>query len=172
MTRMARFNRKLSRLVGRTNKEIVDVVNLVIAAGITTRINIVAAVNDYTGSVGTCPIGSKVKAVWLETSYTKAESVIGRLDYLVMKIPGGTTIITTPGNTGGATFRKFIFLERKGLLSNDGLAEQGGSPARAAGWLMIPKRFQNMAEGDSLILDVGSSVVYNFCAKIIYKWHA
>lgn len=155
----------------RTNKETVDSVTFAVAAGVTTRIAVASTVNDYTGTVGTCPLGSIIKALWIEASYTKADSLVGRLDWLVIKIPSGVGGLTTvPGATGGFIGRKFIFLERKGIQSNDGLVGQGGSPARSAGWLMIPKRYQRMGEGDTLNIDIGSSVVYNFCLKVIYKW--
>jgi len=156
----------------RHNKEIVDAVNLVIAAGVTTTINVATAVNDYVGGVGTCPISAKVKAFWLEVSYTKGESTVGRLDWYLAKAPALTSTLPTPGATGGTLGRKYIFLERKGLASLDGLLEQGGSPARFAGWIMVPKRFQNMAEGDGFQVIIGASVVYNFCMKVIYKWVA
>jgi len=39
-------------------------------------------------------------------------------------------------------------------------------------FLKIPRRFQNMAEGDELVMRIQSSTDYNFCLKIIYKWFA
>jgi len=157
----------------RRNKEIIDSVGFAVAAGVVTSVTVVTAINDYIGTVGTCPIGSKIKAFWIEMSYTKADSLVGRLDWLLMKDPANVADVgTIPGATGGDSNRKYIFLERKGIQSNDGLVEQGGTPARFAGWIMIPKRFQNMAEGDFFKIKVGSSVVYNFCLKVIYKWMA
>jgi len=157
----------------RTNKEIVDSVVIGVAAGTVTLITIASAVNDYIGSVGTLPIGGKIKAIWLETSYTKLDSLVGRLDWTLNKKPASVdTSAIIPGATGGVLPRKYIIFERKGLISNDGLAGQGGSPARFAGWIMIPKRFQNMAEGDTWQIRIGASVVYNFCVKVIYKWQA
>ncbi len=164
--------RRRFRAPVRHNKEIVDTVTLVVAAGVTTRVVIAQAVNDYIGTVGSMPISAKVKALWVEISYTKSESTVGRLDWYIAKEPGGVTLTPTPGATGGTLQRKYIFIERKGLTSNDGLLEQGGSPARFAGWVMIPKRYQNMAEGDAIQLAIGSSVVHNVCAKILYKWIA
>jgi len=164
--------RRRFRYPVRHNKEIVDVVALVVAAGVNTTINVAIAINDYVGGVGTCPISAKIKAIWLEVSYTKSESTVGRLDWYIAKNPTQSLILPVAGNTGGDSNRKFIFMERKGLTSNDGLLEQGGSPARFAGWVMVPKRFQNMAENDAIQLRIGSSVVHNFCAKIIYKWIA
>ncbi len=150
-----------------------DSVAFAVAAGVVTTITIATAVNDYVGTVGTQPIGAKIKAVWIESSYSKADSLVGRLDWLLNKKPASVdTSLLIPGATGGVLARKYVIFERKGIQSNDGLVEQGGSPARFAGWLMIPKRFQNMAEGDQWQIKVGSSVVYNFCLKVIYKWQA
>ncbi len=166
------FRRRNSPIV-RRNKETVDSVAFAVAAGVVTTVVIAQAVNDYTGIVGTSPIGSKIKAIWIEASYTKADSLVGRLDWMLMKDPALVTdsgII--PGATGGNEGRKYVFLERKGIMSNDGLVAQGGSPARFAGWIMVPRRFQNLAEGDRFLIKIGSSVVYNFCLKVIYKWLA
>jgi len=157
----------------RHNKEIIDSVLLVVAAGVTSSVAIATAVNDYIGTAGTHPISAKIKAFWLEVSYTKGENTVGRIDWLLMKKPAGvSTAGVIPGSTGGNVARKYILLERKGLASLDGLLEQGGSPARFAGWIMVPKRFQNMAEGDSWEIRVGASVVHNFCLKALYKWVA
>ncbi len=164
--------RRRFRYPVRHNKETVDIVTLVVAAGVTSRIVIAQSVNDYIGTVGSMPISAKVKAFWIEISYTKSESTVGRLDWYLAKEPAGVALTPTPGATGGTLQRKYIFLERKGLTSNDGLLEQGGSPARFAGWIMVPKRFQNMAEGDAFQLAFGSSTVHNVCAKVIYKWIA
>ncbi len=150
-----------------------DTVAFAVAAGVVTTVAIATSINDYVGTVGTCPISAKIKAIWLETSYTKADSLVGRLDWLLIKkLAGVDTSTVIPGATGGNDRRKYIIFERKGIQSNDGLVAQGGSPARFAGWLMIPKRYQNMAEGDIWQVKIGSSVVYNFCMKVIYKWQA
>ncbi len=167
-----RFQRN-SKLVVRSNKEVIDSVNFAVAAGTSITVVLAVAVNDYVGTVGTCPLSSKIKALWIETSYTKADSLVGRMDWLVAKKPANTTFAgLVPGATGGSNLRKFIFLERKGIMSNDGLVAQGGSPKFSAGWLRIPKRYQNMGEDDEIILRFNSSVVYNICIKIIYKWYA
>ncbi len=164
--------RKVARLVLRANKEIVDATLIGVAAATTTIISIANPVNDYIGTVGTCPIGAKVKAVWLDMSYNKGENTVGRMDWYVWKKLAGIAT-PTPGATGGISQRKLIFLERKGLnFSLDGLLEQGGGAKNSSGWLMIPKRFQNMAEDDELQIVYNSSVVSNVCVKIIYKWYA
>ncbi len=164
--------RRRYRYPVRHNKEIVDAVLLVVAGGVTSLVNLATAVNDYVGTVGTMPISAKVKAFWIEISYTKSESTVGRLDWFIDKRPGNLASTPTPGATGGTINRNLIFIERKGLTSNDGLLEQGGSPARFAGWIMVPKRFQNMAEGDVFELKIAASTVYNVCLKCIYKWVA
>lgn len=169
-----RMQRKLRQLVLRSNKESIDSVTFVVAAGTNTTVILANAVNDYTGTVGDCPIGSKIKAVWIELSYSKAESVIGRLDWYLMKKPANISASTLiPGAVGGSPLRKFVFLERKGIAPGvAGLLEAGESSRMFAGWVMIPKRFQNMAEADEILIKIGASVIYNVCLKIIYKWYA
>lgn len=148
---------------------------LAVASGVTTDISLVAAVNDYVGLIATCPIGSKVKAMYIEYSYNGNSTISnGRMDFFVCKNPNfGIGTFPVPGATGGNNKRKFIFLERKGLnpFSTGGFGANS-QLARGAGWIMIPKRYQNIAEGDSIFMRVNSSIAYNFCLKVIYKWFA
>ncbi len=164
------FSRRRFRPPVRTNKEIIDAVLLGTPAGTVSEISIATAVNDYTGGVGDCPIGSKIKAIWIDNSYTSGSEIPGRMDWLVQKIPG-TLPGATPGGTGGQLVRKFIFLERKGL-NNTVATGSGNNPRAAAGWLMVPKRFQNMAEGDRIVCRFSASEIYDMCFKFIYKWMA
>ena len=136
----------------RHNKEIFDAVLIGVAAGTVTVIEFAAAINDYTGGIGTCPISAKIKAIWIDISYTSGSETPARMDWLIQKVPtgkGANELI--PGATGGDVNRKYCFLERKGL-NNTVAGGSGNNPRAAAGWLMIPKRFQNMAEGDLMQL--------------------
>ncbi len=165
------FRRRFQAPV-RHNKEIFDGVFIAVAAGTTTEIIFAAAINDYVGGIGTCPISAKIKAVWIEISYTSGSESPNRFDWLVQKNPLGLGANrATPAATGGEPQRKLILLERKGL-NNTVATGSGNNPRASAGWLMIPKRFQNMAEGDQIIFRCSSSQLYDFCIKFIYKWVA
>ncbi len=167
---MARFR---SRLVVRSNKETVDSIAFSVAGGTTTTITLASAINTYAGTVGTCPIGSKIKAIWVELTYGAETNTTTRTDWYLAKKPTNV-VLPTPGATGGNVARKFIFMERKGIASTlfDGTNSAGGTPPRVAGWIRVPRRFQNMAEGDVFQLLIGSSAIYSVCTKIIYKWYA
>ncbi len=164
------YNRRFRAPV-RHNKEVFDGIFLGVAAATTTSVQFAAAVNDYVGGIGTCPISAKIKAVWIDISYTSGTEVPARMDWYVAKIPAGVTGFPTPGSGGGFATRKYMFLERKGLNNTVG-AGTGNNPRAAAGWLMIPKRFQNMAEGDAFELRANGSTLYDLCVKFIYKWIA
>lgn len=151
----------------RSNKEIVDGVFLNVAAGVITRIAVAQSVNDYTGAVGTCPIGSSIKAIYLEASYF-GRSGGGRLDWYMGKSPGNNLTLPVPGATGGDDNRKWVFHESKGLQA----LNIAGSPAKKSGWLKIPGKMSRMGEDDRIELAIGSSVAYDFCLKAIYKWYA
>ncbi len=169
------FRRSLNPV--RSNKEIIDGVFLKVTGGTVTDVTIAAAINDYVGTVGTCPIGSKIKGCFIEWSYNADSTLEGRLDWFFAKVPAGLSLASypTPGATGGTLRRKFIFQERKGLTNpfNTGSGFAVSSQIRGGMmFLKIPRRFQNMAEGDELGLKIHSSVNYNFCLKVIYKWFA
>jgi len=142
-----------------------------VAGGTTTEVVFASAINTYAGGIGTCPISAKIKAVFIEVSYTSGTEVPARMDWYVGKAPSGTSLVAVPGGTGGTLFRKFIFLERKGLNNTVG-SGTGNNPRASAGWLMIPKRFQNMAEGDTIVFRANGSTLYDLCVKFIYKWVA
>lgn len=146
-----------------------DSVNIAVAGGTTTTVLIANSVNDYIGSIGTCPIGAKIRALWIELSYQNESVSQARLDWLVIKkVAGVSTAGLVPGATGGDILRKYIILERKGL--NPKVA--GSFVAKGTGWIMIPRRYQNMAEGDQWEIKVNASDLYSFCLKVIYKWLA
>ncbi len=165
------------RPVLRSNKETVDGVFLGVTGAVITDVTLAASINDYVGTVGTCPIGSKIKGMFIEWSYNNASTLEGRMDWFVAKTPGAVTItaLPVPGATGGHLNRKFVFQERKGLQNpfNTGSGFAVSSQIRGGMiFLKIPRRFQNMAEGDKLAMRIQSSTDYNFCLKVIYKWYA
>ncbi len=154
-----------------------DGVFLGVTGAVITDVTLALAVNDYGGTVGTMPIGSKVKAMFIEWSYNNASTLEGRMDLYVAKQPASVGIGTfpIPGATGGQVNRKYIFLERKGLQNpfNTGSGFAVSSQIRGGYTLLrIPRRYQNMAEGDAIILRIQGSTDYNFCLKVIYKWFA
>ena len=64
---MARFRQRLA--VVRSNKEVVDGVFLKVTGGTVTNVTVAASINDYVGTVGTCPISAKIKGCFIEWSY-------------------------------------------------------------------------------------------------------
>ncbi len=166
------FSRRRFSPPVRHNKEVFDAIFIGVAAGTITDVEFAASINDYVGGIGTMPISAKLKAVWIDISYTSGTESPNRFDWLIQKNPTGASINNvTPGATGGVVARKYILLERKGL-NNTVATGSGNNPRGMAGWLMIPKRFQNMAEGDHFSLRCSGSAIYDFCLKIIYKWIA
>lgn len=170
-----RYRRGLTVL--RSNKETIDGVFLKVTGSVVTNVIIAQAVNDYAGTVGTCPIGAKIKGCFIEWSYNNDSTLEGRMDWLFCKAPGSLILgdMPTPGATGGQVNRKFVFQERKGLQNpfNTGSGFAVSSQIRGGMmFLKIPRRFQNMSEGDLLGIKIQSSTDYNFCLKVIYKWFA
>jgi len=155
-----------------SNKEIVDSVNLLVTAGVTTDIVIATAVNNYTGTVGTCPLGSKIRGFYLEASYNLAQVIVGKFDWYIAKLDSNRVFadLPTPGATGGATLRKKIFHERKGVLDGGTTSNAGGQSSKSVEFVAIPKGFQRMGEEDRWVLRVQGSTTYSFCLKCIYKW--
>lgn len=153
-----------------SNKEVVDIVALLVAAGVTTDVDIATAVNSYAGVVGTVPLGSSILGFYLETSTATTDSSVARTDWYLCKrtslTPFGSFPI--PGSTGGSPNRKWIFHESKGL--GQGIASGTvGQTTRTREFIKIPKRYRRMGEGDVWSIRVGSSQIYNYCLKAIYK---
>ncbi len=170
---MARFRGgQISKRPIVSNKEIVDSVVFIVAGGVTTDIDIATAINDYTGTVGTVPLGSSILGFYLETSTNNVDNIVGRTDWFLVKRDNGlaTTNYPTPGATGGNIRRKFIFHESKGI--GQGTATTGGGQStRMREFIKIPRKFRRMGENDAWTIRVGSSENYSFCLKCIYKWY-
>ncbi len=156
-----------------SNKEIVDSVVFIVAGGVTTDIAIATAVNDYTGSVGTCPHGANIKGFLVEWSTNNVDNIVSRIDWYLTKVPAGIGLggMPVPGTTGGNIQRRNIFHEKKGIAQGQSAASLGGQSTRQTEFLAIPKGFQRMAEGQIWGIKVGSSENYSFCLKVIYKWY-
>ncbi len=152
------------RPVINSRKEIVDAVNLAVGAGTTTVIALATTVNDYTGAVGTCSVGSVIKWIYLFCQILPSAGT-ANVDFYVMKAP---TVISapTPGGTGGEVARKYILHEEKGIPGN---AADGAYPLTFKGVIKIPRGRQRMAEGDRIFLAVRGADIYNQCSKAIYK---
>jgi len=158
--RVARF-----RPIIHTRKEIIDSVNLAVAAGVQTTIVLASVVNTYAGAVGTVEVGSKIKWIYLFVQFI---STVGtsNVDFYVIKKPSGP-VNPVPGATGGNITRKYILHEEKGLPGN---ASDGAYPLTFKGVIKIPRGRQRMAEGDVLQLVARAAVdISNLCVKCIYK---
>ncbi len=169
---MPRFRRSRQGAPITSSKNILDLTATGVAAGVTTDLEIVSTVNDYTGGAAQVPIGAHVKNVWISYSYNFAQGFPTRMDMYICKQQGvlGIANLPVPGNTTGHTFRRQIFLEIKGLGSASSDAFGQDSQIRGfSGWVHIPKRFQRMGEDDKILMRMGSASNYNVCVKAIYK---
>lgn len=169
MSRRGRM-RKLRSVVVVRNKEIVDAVSLAVTGTTVTTATIAAAVNDYVGTVGTCPLGATIKGFEIELSDIGSTGD-ARRDWYLWKSQGTVSSAgPTPGATGGSPFRRLIIHEEKGLGANDGI----GNPLKRTVHINIPKRYWRMAEDDEWQIRYGTSLgagdTYDLCIKAIYKW--
>ncbi len=164
------FRRKMALVPIVSNKEIIDSVSLIVAAGVITDIQIAAAINNYVGTVGTQTTNSVIKGFYLETSYNNVDNIVGRLDWYVCKVVAPTliTAFPSPGATGGHALRSKIFHERKGIF-NGTATTGGGQMSKSIEFIAIPKKFQKMNEDEKWFIRVGASENYSFCLKCIYK---
>ncbi len=169
---MPRFNRRRGMAPVVSVKNIVDLTATGVSAGVTTDLVVATGVNNYTGLATEVPIGGQVKNIYISYSYNFNQGFPTRMDMFVGKADGpiGPVNFPVPGNTTGSVYRKFIFLEIKGLGSASSDAFGQDSQIRGfSGWLKIPKRFRRMGEGDRLFIRFGSASDYNICVKVIYK---
>ncbi len=169
---MARFRRRQGLTPIVSNKEIVDVVALLVPAATTTDIDIATQVNDYVGGVGTTKLAASIKGFYIESSYNLSQVIVGRLDWFLCKRESGRAFASfpVPGATGGVQLRNRIFHERKGVLDGGTTSNAGGQTSKSVEFIRIPKGLQRMAEGDVWSLRIGASTNYSVCFKIIYKW--
>jgi len=156
-----------------SNKEIVDIVTVLVPAGVTTTNSIATQINDYVGTVGTMPLGAKILGFYLEVSYNLAQVIVGRADWFLAKAESGRANgdFPTPGATGGHELRKRIYHERKGILDGGTTSNAGGQTAKSVEFIKIPRGVQRMGEGDRWIVRTSASTNHSFCFKAIYKWY-
>jgi len=156
-----------------SNKEIVDGTFLLVSAAVTTDVDVASAVNDYTGTVGTCPLGAKILGFYLETSYNLNQVLVGAFNWYLCKREAGRQIggFPVPGLTGGAELRKRIYHERKGVLDGGTSSNVGGQTSKAVEFVKIPRGVQRMGENDKWTIRIIGSTNYSFCLKCIYKWY-
>jgi len=168
---LARMRAQLKRPIV-SNKEIVDGTFLIVAGGVTTDIALASTIQDYVGTVGTCPQGTRILGFYVDVSTNNVDNIIGRTDWYLCKVNGGQSITNfpTPGSSGGVFLRKWIFHEEKGIFQG-APTTAGGNASRGRQFLRIPKGYMRMGEGDKWFIRVGSSENYSFCIKCIYKWY-
>ncbi len=147
-----------------TRKEIVDSTLLGVAAAQNSVVDVAQVVNDYTGTVGTVEVGTKISWIYLFVQIISATGT-ANVDFYVIKFPAGTTL-PTPGATGGNVARKYILHEEKGIPGN---AADGAYPLTFKGVIKIPRGRQRMAEGDQISVVLRGTDIYNACVKCIYK---
>jgi len=152
------------RPVINTRKEIVDSVNLAVAAGVTTTITLASTVNDYIGTVGTVEVGTVIKWIYLFCQILPTAGT-ANVDFYIAKSPAGV-VLPVPGATGGTPGRKYILHEEKGIPGN---AADGAYPLTFKGVIKIPRGRQRMGEDDRITLLVRGADIYNQCSKCIYK---
>ncbi len=162
--KMPRFRSSLRPI--NSNKEVVDSTLLGVTAGTQSVVVACNVVNDYTGVVGTCPLGAKIHSVYI---FAQIISTAGtaNADLAVLKSPNALAA-PIAGAIGGTTMRKYVLHEEKGIPGN---ASDGAYPMTWKGVVRIPRGRQRMAEGDSIRVLVRSADIYNACVKIIYKWY-
>ncbi len=150
------------------NKEIVDAINLANVGNVVSNISLATTVNDYVGTVGTCPLGAAIKGFELQISYASS-LVPARMDWYLIKNVGSQIVGPTPGQIGGNVARRWVIHEEKGL----GVDKAQGNKKTTI-HLNIPKRYWRMGEGDIWQLLFGTSLgagdTYDLCLKAIYKW--
>ncbi len=169
---MARFRQSGKQPIV-SNKEVVDVVTLLVSAGVVTDIDIATQINDYAGTVGTVPLGAKILGFYLEASYVLSQNIVGRFDWLLTKRESNRAFsdMPVPGAVGGDKLRKKVFHERKGVLDGGPGTNIGGQTSKSVEFVKIPRGFQRMGELDKWSIRASGSTAYSFCLKCIYKWY-
>ncbi len=150
-----------------TNKEILDGVFLTVAAGVTTDIILLTPVQNYVGTIGTCPVGARLNGIYLFLQISP-DFESSNVDWYLVKLRGGQGFGDTPipGATGGSNVRNQILHEEKGIPGETGQTP----PLTFRGFLAMPKIYKRSREGDNLAIRARSSSSYDLCFKCIYKW--
>ncbi len=167
--KMARFRKSFKSPIN-SIKNIVDSVNLGVAAATVTNIRICTAVNDYTGGVSTCKTGSTINGLYLFQQIISGDTGIANADWYIWKGPAAlAATMPVPGATGGDPSRKYILHEEKGIPGN---ALDGAYPLTFKGVIVLPRGRRRMAEDDIIELKIRSADIYNACTKAIYKFYS
>ena len=157
------FRRRLGTII-HSRKEIVDSVQLALAAGTNTPVVVASVVNDYAGAVGTVETGSVIKSIYLFVQGLPTTGT-ANVDFYVIKKPTGV-VLPVAGAVGGNTARKYVLHEEKGIPGN---AADGAYPLTFKGVIRIPRGRQRMAEGDTIQVVIRGADISNWCIKCIYK---
>ncbi len=149
-------------------KNIVDSVQLTVAAGTNTDVVLAVAVNDYTGGVTDVPTGCVIRSLYLFVQMLPTTGT-ANVDWFITKNPANVTSnLPVPGATGGTPQRKYILHEEKGIPGN---AADGAYPLTFKGVIRIPKGRQRMAESDVINIKLRGVDIHNICIKAIYKFY-
>ncbi len=163
---VVRFRRDLRPI--NSVKNIVDSVNLLVAAGTTTKVILADGVNNYTGGVNEVPIGAKVSSVYLFMQILPSTGT-ANVDWYIWKGPLDLNAgMPVPGATGGDNNRKWILHEEKGIPGN---AADGAYPLTFKGVIKLPRGRQRFGENDRLQIDFRGADIHNACIKCIYKFY-
>ncbi len=150
-------------------KNIVDLINITVAAGTTTTVALASTVNDYTGGSTEVPIGAKITSMYLFVQAINDVLPLTNVDWYVWKGPGNlAATMPIPSGTGGDQNRRYILHEEKGI---PGAADDGAAPLTFRGVIKIPRGRQRFGEGDVMQIKVRGVSAHTWCAKIIYKFY-
>ena len=137
-----------------------------IAAGTTTSIVLVSA--DGAGNDNSVEFPCKVQAIYLVMNARSATDAGGGTFAVAMyKNPGNALGAFNPNNTFTNVMQSHIFWWQRMSNNSQGLGVVFN------GWVKIPKRFQIMNEGDTIVLGINFTVdAYSHCTNAVYKWRA
>ena len=134
---------------------------------------VASTINDYVGTVGTCPLGATILGFYIEASLIDVDGgdLSNRIDWFLCKREeAGILSFPVPGSTGGSVFRSKIFHEEKGIFPDTATVGAGLQQVRTRTFVRVPKSKRRMGEGFSWVIRIGSSGAYSACFKVIYKW--
>lgn len=160
-----RFRSSLNPINSRKN--IVDSTLLAVGAATVSAVNLVTAVDDFTGAAATVPTGATVKSVYLFVQILPTAGT-ANVDWYIWKNPAGALTPAVPGVVGGNPMRRYVMHEEKGIPGN---AADGAYPLTFKGVIKIPRGRQRFGEGDVLQIRLRGADIYNACVKCIYKFY-